>query len=245
MPALVRLSQRDLDRLISVVAEAAPVDGDQPFELEVIERLLELIPADRAGYYEYAGRGGKNMFLSEKPAFDFNWPCPPSNLTRDWPLNDEHPWMRSGPVLFSDFVPHSGRHRDPWYAEVMRPQAMEFECKLLLPGPEDRTRGFFFIRAPGTKDFDERDRTVLALLQPHLAEIRERWQRRREPSGLTAREAEIMRLLALGLTNQEIGAELVVATGTVRRHLENIYEKLGVHTRTAAVAAAKRGRSAD
>jgi LuxR family maltose regulon positive regulatory protein len=53
-----------------------------------------------------------------------------------------------------------------------------------------------------------------------------------------ARAGEILRLLKEGLTNQQIADRLVIATGTVRTHLENIFEKLGVHTRTAAVARA-------
>ena len=43
-------------------------------------------------------------------------------------------------------------------------------------------------------------------------------------------------LVALGLTNGEIAARLVVSRTTVRTHLENIFGKLDVHTRTAAVA---------
>ena len=120
----------------------------------------------------------------------------------------------------------------------MRPRSIEFECKLLLPAPRGTTRGFFFIRGPDGRDFNERDRTVLTLLQPHLADVRTTWQRKREPAGLTARETEIVRLLAHGLTNREIADQLFIATGTVRRHLENIFEKLDVHTRTAAVAQA-------
>lgn len=56
---------------------------------------------------------------------------------------------------------------------------------------------------------------------------------------LTRREIEVLRLLAGGLTNQEIAQELVVATGTVKKHLDNIYNKLEVHSRTQALAKAK------
>jgi DNA-binding CsgD family transcriptional regulator len=60
-------------------------------------------------------------------------------------------------------------------------------------------------------------------------------EQRRLPR-LTAREREILDLVAEGRTNAEIAERLWVSPGTVRRHLENIYAKLGVHTRTAAVA---------
>lgn len=53
---------------------------------------------------------------------------------------------------------------------------------------------------------------------------------------LTPREREILELVADGLTNGEIAERLWLSPGTVRRHLENVYEKLGVHTRTAAAA---------
>jgi DNA-binding NarL/FixJ family response regulator len=54
---------------------------------------------------------------------------------------------------------------------------------------------------------------------------------------LTPREQEILELVAEGRTNQEISALLWISPGTVRKHLENTFEKLEVHTRTAAAAA--------
>ena len=55
---------------------------------------------------------------------------------------------------------------------------------------------------------------------------------------LTRREREVLSLVAEGMTNAEIGARLWISAGTVRRHLENAYSKLEVHTRTGAVRAA-------
>ena len=55
-------------------------------------------------------------------------------------------------------------------------------------------------------------------------------------AALTRREHEVVLLVAEGLTNAEIARELWISPGTVRRHLENVFAKLRVHTRTAAVA---------
>ena len=61
-----------------------------------------------------------------------------------------------------------------------------------------------------------------------------------EPAALTRREREIVELLADGRSNAEIASALWIAPGTVRKHLENIYAKLGVRSRTAAVARLQR-----
>jgi DNA-binding CsgD family transcriptional regulator len=56
------------------------------------------------------------------------------------------------------------------------------------------------------------------------------------PAGLTAREAEVLRLVAAGKTNRDIAIELVISEHTVARHLQNMFAKLGVSSRAAATA---------
>jgi LuxR family maltose regulon positive regulatory protein len=56
---------------------------------------------------------------------------------------------------------------------------------------------------------------------------------------LSAREREVLQLIAAGRSNQAIAAQLVIAVGTVKRHITNIYGKLSVHSRTQAVARAR------
>ena len=58
---------------------------------------------------------------------------------------------------------------------------------------------------------------------------------------LTEREREVFNLLAKGMTNKEIAEILVITTNTVKRHLKAIFEKLEVHTRSAATAKATSG----
>ena len=57
-----------------------------------------------------------------------------------------------------------------------------------------------------------------------------------ETHSLSPRELEVLRLLASGRTNRDIAAELVVSENTVARHVQNIFAKLGVSSRTAATA---------
>jgi len=59
--------------------------------------------------------------------------------------------------------------------------------------------------------------------------------KRAEGPVLTRREREILQLLAMGLSNQEMADKLVIAEGTLKRHVANLYQKLGVHNRTQAI----------
>lgn len=54
------------------------------------------------------------------------------------------------------------------------------------------------------------------------------------PAGLSDREAEALKLMAKGLTNAQVAQELFISPRTVNRHLNTIYQKLGVNSRAAA-----------
>ena len=67
-------------------------------------------------------------------------------------------------------------------------------------------------------------------------------RRREGPEGLTAREIEVLRLLARGLSNREIAERLVISPKTVGNHVEHIYAKIGASTRaTASLFALRHG----
>lgn len=86
----------------------------------------------------------------------------------------------------------------------------------------------------------ERDggRLVVSSPLPNVLLLEEDAASSREALGLTRREWEVLEAVASGKKNAEVAELLWVSPSTVRKHLEHVYEKLGVHTRTAAIARA-------
>jgi DNA-binding NarL/FixJ family response regulator len=83
------------------------------------------------------------------------------------------------------------------------------------------------------------------VIDPHLVvalaeELSQVKERNRKAETLTARELEVLQLLAFGRTNKDIADELDLSPDTVKTHLTHIFEKLGASDRTAAVAEALR-----
>ena len=83
------------------------------------------------------------------------------------------------------------------------------------------------------------DPQLVVALADELSQAKEK---DRKAETLTAREVEVLQLLAFGHTNKDIADQLFISPDTVKTHLEHIFEKLGASDRTAAVAEALRRR---
>lgn len=105
-----------------------------------------------------------------------------------------------------------------------------------LPAPPGRSRRIRFLRENG-RDFDETDRALAVLVRPHLvAHLHALDLAGRGIPALTARQRQLMSLVARGYTNTQAGRTLGISAQTVRTHLQQIYARMGVNSRGEAVA---------
>jgi DNA-binding CsgD family transcriptional regulator len=233
------MSERDVHRALAVVATAAASKSRAAFGIETVDAIVEAIPADEAAYVEW--RFGDRACLSvgrgrqEPPWLDQSLAA----TCDSYPLRDVDHATSAEPLRITDVVSRARFRKSPFYSAVMRPLGFEHEIKLWLPAPPGHARFFELERGPGP-DFEERDRSFLSLLRPHLAHLRLRWERRPHLPSLTERELDVLALVAQGLTNRQISRRLFISPATVRTHLEHIYDKLGVRSRAGAVSAAFR-----
>jgi DNA-binding CsgD family transcriptional regulator len=243
---VVWLSQRDLRGALEFVHAASSCDGPDPFPEPAVDALARVIPAELVGYYEWNHESRYRPTATvELPAVSIPPDVAEARMAycSTYPLSILLRRSETHALKVSDFVCLRELHRLDYYDHVLRPFGIEHQMRLWLSAPAGISRVFYFSRRRANGDFGERDRSLLELLQPFLVAIRERFEFRQAATpengnSLTEREAEILRWVARGKTNQEIALLLFVSPHTVRKHLENAYEKLGVHTRTAAVNSA-------
>ena len=238
---VVKLAHRDVHDALEVVHAASTVDRFEPFPQETIEPLARLIPCELMSYSEWKVPDGPTVLRAvEHPVVL----TPPDVVEarrvfcQTFPLTVKLRSAETRALKISDFVSLRELHRLDYYDCVLRPFGIDHQMRLFLSAPAGTSRFVSFNRRRGERDFGERDRALLELLRPFLLAIRERFDMRQangHPS-LTEREAEILRWVAQGKTNREIASILFVSHHTVRKHLEHAFEKLGVHTRAAAIA---------
>jgi len=109
---------------------------------------------------------------------------------------------------------------------------------MAVPIHVDRCMLVSFVFNRNRIGFSDRDRERLEVIRPHLGNLYRLGSREIhdgvDPAGLTPREAEVLRWVSAGKTDRDIGAILAISPRTVHKHLQHVYEKLGVETRTAA-----------
>ncbi len=232
---MTRLVESDYRKALEVLYAAGEVDGPLAFPDPVLAVVRELVPCDVVAFHERSWRPGRVLVYTGEPIGQMT----PQIRVAHRRLQHQDPLRPAeGARTLTDFVSMREFRRREFYALVHRPLGVEYMLWLYLD-PRHTDARLEFDRADS--DFSERDRKVLDLLLPHFRQVlRAATRRPAAPGGatkLTPREREVIAHVAEGRTNNEIGQLLGISSQTVRKHLENAYQKLGTHTRTGAVAA--------
>jgi len=222
--------------------EAAALSDRAQLIHAIIDGLARVVPCDRV----VCADGDMTGTTSSEPGFQaFRQVHMSAWKTFEW----QHPklvhWSRTGDgaaVRFSDLISRRALHRLPIYDHFWRPFEVEYDVGVRIEsGPAHRTD---LSCTRSGKDFSDEERDLLEALRPYLARLLQHVDARRSAQtlrtrfGIGRREAEVLGLVARGKTNQEIAATLFLSAGTVRKHLEHIYTKLGAATRTQAALTA-------
>jgi DNA-binding CsgD family transcriptional regulator len=250
MPGTALLAERVLARALDVVSpEAVATPGEQLPE-GVLAGLAALVPCGRVDIT--ACRRSEGMQPTDRP-LEVGWQ---GIFHQDFPG-----WSSELADLYWSAVPecvaYSGlaglgeaAQVSVWQdfyterefsrllmSEFHRRQDIHHRLVVRLPRRNGVERRITLFRPPGDPPFTERDKMVLRVLRPHLTSIRDRVEVRHEGvAALTPRQVDLVRLLAQGRTNRQLANDLGLAEGTVRKHLEKLYRRLGVNSRTEALA---------
>jgi DNA-binding CsgD family transcriptional regulator len=175
---------------------------------------------------------GEEEFCDEDGADPFwvhFWPTIGCSYT------DRIPRLRHEVMMTDDFYSARQWHSTGMYTDYLRPCGRDKSMIMPLPGPPGIARRLVFFRGPGPS-FTDKHRSAATLLQPHITDVLRLQARRAATRSLTARQRELLQLVAAGHHNRAIARQLGLSPGTVRKHLENTFAKLAVASRTEAIA---------
>jgi DNA-binding CsgD family transcriptional regulator len=221
--------------------------GSSAFARDGVALLPRLIASDVTTLSVCDLDGGHRSVVTDQPgaisrhalaAFDHYFHDHP--LVRDHGRNPAAVTRR-----ISDLVPNSQFRRTGLYNDYYR--AVRIEHAMAVPIHVDQRFLVSFVLNRTGGDFADRDRDLAEILRPHLANLYRLGIAIEQPrdrtdeapavaaaAALTAREREVLDWVAAGKTNRDIATILGASARTVEKHLERVYEKLGVETRTAA-----------
>jgi DNA-binding CsgD family transcriptional regulator len=239
------ISENDAAALLEIVYSGASDNGTEPFPSSVLSSLAELVPSDVFVGYEEADFGGGFRVVEEVDVVGEDGQAKAESLVdvfreygRQDPLHGSVHAQNERVLRLSDHLTQRQRRSLEFDALVWRPLGIRDALRLWLPAKGTRVRSIYLER--GGRNYTARDVTLLSLLRPHLIRMRKHVEFRSRANGrggLTPREAEVLGWIGHGKQNAEIARLLFISQHTVRKHIENIFEKLDVRTRTAAVAA--------
>jgi DNA-binding CsgD family transcriptional regulator len=252
---MARLTRADMEAALAFAAEVGTA-ASQPERADslILEQLASLIHADLSGYISFDA-SCQPLHATEFPGL---WWVPTERELELFSTQNpfSHYGDRTGQPHFltcrlTDVVDVREFHRTEMHA-ISTDQGIPHAIQTRMPAESGGHWTLGFER--GGRNFSDRDLLIVDTVRPSLiayeahralaAKVAELQGLRRDAVPdelLSVRENEVLDLVAKGASNAEIAERLWISPATVKKHLENVYAKLAVRSRTAALA--QTGRS--
>jgi DNA-binding CsgD family transcriptional regulator len=238
-------------RALALVGEVMGLLDVEELCAGLLRALREAVPAEWCALNELPADLPRTISLTEPPV--------PAQVhaafarhAAENPLVVHHMRTRDGRAMrFSDVVTRRELHRLDLYREVYRALGVEYQIAFTLPAAPPRLLGIALSRA--TRDFTASERDLLNLARPYLIQAYRNALAHTELAGgagrrialgdlralgLTRRQSEVLRLVAMGRSDQDAASALGIGVRTAQKHLERCYRTLGVHGRSQAARVA-------
>ena len=234
--------------LLELVGDVMGVLDIGEFRRGLLTSLQRAVPSDWVSINEVTP---DRVFAITEPDLDQAWLDLFTELAHENPLYQRYLHTGDGrSYRFSDVTTREELEATELYRRFYEPLGVRHQIAFTLPSEPDRVLAIALSREDSDYTDDERD--LLDRARPFLIQAYNNAvaysEREEDPTaklesvllraGLTAREAEVMRLVALGGSNRDIAARLGLSDRTVQKHLERAFPKLGATTRSAAAATA-------
>ena len=254
---VVRMRADRYEALLDFLLEAVSDEGTTPFPAQVLAGMRRVVRCETVSYREWSPEEQLELALAsdEPEAIMQVWPGYrhvrhddplPGGARNGSPLPDRE-WLGQA-LTISDFVSDRQFRSTGLYAEMCKPFGVRAVMKVFLPTGGATAAQFVFDTTRNR--FTDTDRLALQRLMPHLVQLRRNAHARKSYLALldstaaartrlqrlTSRERVVLARATAGETNATIARALFISPGTVRKHLEHIYDKLEVRTRTEAAA---------
>jgi DNA-binding NarL/FixJ family response regulator len=234
--------------LLELVGEVVGLLDLDELRHGMLGALLRAVPAKWASLNEV---GPDRVVALVEPHLDDEWIERFAELAHENPLYQRITHTQDGRAYrFSDVTTRERLESTRLYREVYAPLGINHQIAFTLPNEPDYVLAIVLHREK--HDFSDAERDLLNRARPFLiqayrnaiaySEISEHSSAVLEAAlvaqGLTAREAEVLRLVALGGSNRDVATRLGLSDRTVQKHLQNAFRKLDVSTRSAAASRA-------
>lgn len=238
---MIKLETNDWMVLNNIIYKINTTENFDTMRYELLEQLRMLLDFDSADFYLASAEPGKLL-------------CKPVTYNCDVDYSEEYENLDysrgivgSGKMLIyreTDIISDEARIQTDYYKKVYKPNNWHYALQVVIARHKRFLGAITFYRTIGKEDFRYDDIFILDVLKDHLAYRVEQHMKHCE-SGynkltvseavskfeLTRREHTILKLLMSGADNTSICEELVITPNTLKKHILNIYRKMGIKSR--------------